>query len=33
VDRVCRLPATDPGSFGERLDEPAPIQATTEESR
>jgi len=24
VDRACRLPVTDPGAFGERLDEPAP---------
>jgi uncharacterized protein len=29
VDRVCRLPVTDPGSFGASLDEPAPLTDTT----
>jgi uncharacterized protein YyaL (SSP411 family) len=32
VDRMCKLPATQPGAFGDRLDEPAPRKPTREES-
>ncbi|MFI5370960.1 MAG: thioredoxin domain-containing protein [Candidatus Eisenbacteria bacterium] len=30
VDRVCRLPVTDPRAFGERLEEPVPTVSETE---